>query len=159
MSEVDHAAERGRAFWIGLILGIAIMLFGIAGALVNAGATHPVQFVTWLVGSDLLHDAVVAPAACAIGWLVLVTMPASLRAPVRAGLIATAVLVGVAWAPLHGYGRLPDNPSLAPLDYGTALLTTVGAVWVACAIWGAISLAQRSRERRRVLRADAAADS
>lgn len=148
MTSDPRPDERGRPYWIGLVAGIAIMLFGVVGALVNFGATHPVQFAAWLVGSDLAHDLLVAPIACGVGWLLTATVPRPLRAPARAALLTTAVLVGVAWAPLHGYGRLPDNPSLEPLDYGTGVLTAVGAVWIACAVWAVVAAVGAHRRRK-----------
>jgi hypothetical protein len=56
---------------------------------------------------------------------------------VRAGLFASAVLLLVAWPALRGYGRdhVPDNPSVAPLHYGTAVATVLAVVWVAVAVW------------------------
>jgi hypothetical protein len=146
MTESEPAA-RGRPYWIGLGAGVAIMLFGVAGAVVNSDATHPVQFATWLIGADVLHDVVVAPLVCAIGWLVVTLLPSPVRAPVRAALLTTAVLVVIGWAPLRGYGRLRDNPSLAPLDYRSGLLTAVGLVWAACALWVAAGLVRAGHGR------------
>lgn len=148
MSAPDVTEEhRGAGFWIGLVVGFAIMAYGIVGALANQGATRPVRAATWLVGADLLHDALVAPIVCAVGWLLVRIVRRPWRAPVRAGLVTSAFVIAIGWVPLRGYGRIPDNPSLAPLDYATAMLTALAIVWIACGIWAA-ALAVRSRTKR-----------
>ena len=60
-----------------------------------------------------------------------------LEAPVRAGLFAFAVAILVGWAALRGYGRdqVPDNATVDPLNYGTALLTVVAIIWAGVALW------------------------
>jgi hypothetical protein len=140
----DAAERRGAGFWIGLVVGFAIMAYGIRGALINHVATQPARFAIWLVGADLLHDAIVAPVVCSFGWLLTRVVPRPWRAPVRAGLMTTALVVAIGWIPLRGYGRLSDNPSLEPLNYATAMLTAIAIVWIACAVWAAV-LAARSR--------------
>ena len=53
-----HDTEpRGAAFWIGLIVGLAIMVFGVVGAVSNRGATQPLESAKWLVGADLIHPS------------------------------------------------------------------------------------------------------
>ncbi len=138
---------RGASVWIGMAVGIPVFAFGIAGALVNSRATQPVKFATWLVGADVAHDAIVAPVVGLVGWLLVRLVRKPWRAPIRAGLIASACAVAVAWAPLHGYGRIPDNPSLSPLDYATAVLTAIGIVWAVCTVWIAV-IALRRRSAR-----------
>jgi hypothetical protein len=123
------------------------MLFGIGGALAHADATRPVGFATWLVGADVLHDALVAPAVGLGGWLLTRYTPRFARAPLGVALATSLVLVAIAWAPLHGDGRLPDNGSLQPLDYSTSVATALAIVWVACALWAG-QRAVSSRRRR-----------
>lgn len=138
---------RTRAFWIGLVVGLAVMTYGIRGLLVDAAATRPTKAVAWLVGADLLHDLVLIPIVLAIGWLTRRVVPNVLRWPVRASLIGTALAVAIVWIPWRGYGRLPDNPSLAPLDYGNAVVAVVVAVWCACALWGVLAVVGNRRAR------------
>ena len=87
MTDAAASADpaRSRASWIGFVVGIPIMLFGIGGALVQSGATHPVQFATWLVGADLLHDVLVAPAVCLIGFGLSRDRAAAVARPARRG--------------------------------------------------------------------------
>ena len=76
-----------------------------------------------------------------------------MRAPVRAGLFASAVVILVGWAALRGYGRdhVPDNPTVDPLDYGSAVLTVLAVIWGAVAVWAAMAwFRSRARARRTV---------
>jgi len=140
--------RQGRAFWVGLAVGGAVMAFGIAGALGDAAATEPRALVAWVVAADIVHDALVAPAGIALGWAVGRVVRAPWRAPVRAGLFLSALVAILAWPGLRGYGRAtqPDNPSVQPLDYRAGALATLSIVWVAVGVWGAV----RSRKMRSV---------
>lgn len=150
---VEH--ERSRAFWTGLVLGLAVTTYGIAGLLASSAATNPPKAAEWLAGADVLHDAAFVPIVLTTGWLVA-RAPRPLRWPLRASLIGTALVLAVGWIPLRGYRRLRDNPSLAPLDYGAAVVALIVAVWCVGALWTAVNLvtARRARRARRVDGAD-----
>lgn len=133
-------AERrsgGATFWAGAVSGIGIMLFGLRGLLENARATEPPASLAWLVGADLVHDLLIAPAACLVGVLLTRALPRPWRAPIRGALFATAIVLAVGWAPLRGYGRatVPDNPTVQPLHYGTAVATVLVVVWLIALAW------------------------
>lgn len=129
--------RRGAGFWAGVSVGGPITAFGVRGLLDAAPATRPVQSGFGVVGLAVVHDAVVAPLACVIGLLLVARLPEALRGPVRAGLIASATSLLVAWPALRGSGRarVPDNPSVQPLDYGTAIATVLAVTWVLVAGW------------------------
>ncbi len=141
--------SHGAGFWIAAVVGIGIMGFGAKGLLDAAPATRPNEVLVGGLGLDVLHDALLAPLVCAIGLVLTRVLPRWLRAPVRAGLLASGTAIIVGWAALRGYGRdaVPDNPTVDPLHYGTAVLTVLGAVWVAVAIWAVLSW-YRSRPAR-----------
>jgi hypothetical protein len=141
-ADVDTETEAetptgGALFWVGAVVGISIMAFGVKGLLDAAPSTQPNQVGLSLLGLDLLHDAIVAPIVCLVGLLLTRFLPDRLRAPVRAGLFASVMVVLVGWAALRGYGhdQVPDNPTVDPLDYGTAVLTVLAVVWVAVMAW------------------------
>lgn len=134
---MSAAPRRGAVFWAGVVVGGAIMAFGVRGLLDAAPATRPVQAGLGVVGLAVLHDALVAPLACVIGALVAARLPEPFRGPVRAGLLASAVALLVAWPGLRGYGRaqVPDNPTVQPLNYASALVTVLAVTWVLVALW------------------------
>jgi hypothetical protein len=137
-TETDPEIPTGGAlFWIGAVIGIGVMAFGVKGLLDAAPSTQPNQVGLSLLGLDLLHDLIVAPIVCLVGLLLTRLLPDRVRAPVRAGLFASAIVTLVGWAALRGYGhdQVPDNPTVDPLNYATAVLTVLAVVWVAVIAW------------------------
>ena len=124
------------------MIGGAVMAWGVRGVLLDAAGTEPGVLTRWVIGADLLHDFLLAPLVIAAGWLVVRIVPARVRVPIQAGLVASGVVILVGWPAWRGYGRavVPDNPTVQPLDYTTAILTVLGIVWVVVAIWIAARL-------------------
>lgn len=130
----------GVVFWVGAAIGIAIMAFGIRGVLGQSRGTRPFDLAIWVIGADLIHDLVIAPLVVVVGVVVVATVGRRWRPPIRGGLMASAIVFAVGWAPLRGYGRAtaPDNPTIQPLNYTTAVASVVAAIWIIVAIWCAI---------------------
>jgi hypothetical protein len=141
----------GRAFWIALPIGAALMTFGAVGLIGDMGVGAGVKVGGWLVGADVAHDFVLAPLACLVGAVVARALPRWCRAPVQAALITSGVLLIVVFPALRGFGRdqVPDNPSVQPLDYTTATVTALAIVWTAAGAWLIVRLATAARGRRR----------
>lgn len=120
-----------RPFVAGLAVGSAVMAFGVVGLLADTTSTRAREIVTWVAGAHLIHDAFVAPVAGLVGLVVARVVPRGWWRAVRAGLIATACTLAVAYPLLRGFTRdaVPDNASAAPLDYGSAVLTVLAVVW------------------------------
>ena len=135
--ELPDTPHHGPVFWCALAIGGGIMAFGVRGVLEQSQATQPAALARWVIGADLVHDLLLAPVAILIGWAVLRVTPRRWRAPVRFGLVTTGITALVGWAPLRGYGRavVPDNPTVQPLDYTTALLTVFALIWGGVAVW------------------------
>jgi hypothetical protein len=123
------------------------MGFGVRGVLMHAEGTEPLQFTKWFIGADLLHDFVLAPLVCLAAAAVARVLPARVRAPVGSGLIASAFVLAVGWAPLRGYGRatVPDNPTVQPLNYATGVATVLAVVWAVVGVWLVVSWTQGRR--------------
>jgi hypothetical protein len=143
--------EYGRAYWVALPIGLALIAFGIAGMVGDKGIATSLDIGAWLVGADVAHDLVLAPLACLIGAVVARGLPRWCRAPVQAALLTTGVLLIVVFPALRGYGhdQVPDNSSVQPLDYTTATLTALALVWAAAAFWLIVRLASAGRGGRR----------
>lgn len=137
---------RGR--WAAFGVGSALMAYALVGAWRDLGDDRPL-WVVWLVGGDLAHDLLVAPALGLVGVVVSRLLPAGrVRTHVQVGLIASGSVLLVAWVPLMGLGGNPGNPTIRPLDYGMATATAFGLVWlvvVASAATGALLRARASR--------------
>jgi hypothetical protein len=89
--------------------GLVVLGVGLAGMVRHADQTRPGEWVKYLVGGLVAHDAAVAPATIAVSWLLVRLVPESARATVTAGLFISASLALVAIPVVGGYGRLANN--------------------------------------------------
>ena len=128
---------RRPGFWAAAPAGAALMGWGAALYLdATPDAARRFDFTLWVVGLDVVHDAVVAPIVVALGVGVSRLVRGSWRAPVQVGLIMSGAVLLVAALPLRGTAAGTRNPTIQPLDYTTATLTVLAAVWAAAAAWG-----------------------
>jgi hypothetical protein len=142
--------RAGPAAWVGLLLGCTVLVFGAVGLVTSTSSDAARMIASWVVGADLLHNLVVAPTVGIMGLLLARVVPRPWRAPVRAGAIASATVLLVAYPLLRGYGHehVPDNPSVLPLNYTTALATVLAIVWVGALVWGLQSRRRTMLKRR-----------
>ncbi len=133
----DQVAEpdRGRIVsaaawwrWPALVAGLAALAYGLLLLVTDGGAAPVVPVVTWLAGSLVLHDALLAPLTVLAGVVVTRLVPRDVRPVVAGGLVVAACLVVVA-LPALGTPGVPDNPSATPRDYplGLAVLLALDA--------------------------------
>ncbi|HZP31140.1 MAG TPA: hypothetical protein VFC99_19480 [Acidimicrobiia bacterium] len=140
----DHP---GAGLWIGLALGAPVMAYGAIELVRHSSLRRAFDVAAFAGGGVVVHDLVVAPLVVAAVWLVGRLVPPPLRTPVRAGILGSALVVALAWPPLAGYGDRADNATVHPLDYTTAVLTVLAALWIAVACWGAIAALRARRSR------------
>jgi hypothetical protein len=134
----DDSSTRGVGFWVGVVIGGALVTWGALLFLQDTPrGDHRLNFVGFLVGSDLLHDLLVAPFICLVGVVGARSAPRWAKAPVQAGLIATGTVVLIAWLPWAGTADGVGNPTIQPLDYTTATLSVLAFVWLAAGAWAA----------------------
>ena len=131
-------AREARPPWVALVLGGAVMAFALRGAWRELGDDRW-GWAAWVVGADLVHDLLVAPLVGVVGVGVARLVPAGRsRALVQGGLVASGVVLAVAWIPLRGLGGNPGNPTIRPLDYRTGTLTALALVWATVAAAGLV---------------------
>jgi hypothetical protein len=142
--------EYGTRFWIAFAVGGAVIAFGVIGMLVDIGVRAGADVAAWLAGVNVVDDLLLAPGACVVGAVLARVLPEPWRAPVRAALLTTAVVLLVAFPALRGYGRdqVPDNDSVDPLNYATATVTVLAAVWAAATAWLIARVVNSVRRRR-----------
>jgi hypothetical protein len=121
--------RRGASFWIGLLLGGAVMAYGVTGLLDAERATQPRNLAAFFLGAGIVHDAVLAPVVVVIGWLIARVLPPWVRAPVWFALAASGILLVFTWPLVRGWGRRAANPSLLPLDYGRNVAVGLAVIW------------------------------
>ena len=87
-------------------------------------------WATVLVLFAVAHDLLLVPLVFAVA----VPLRRLVRGPARPYLAAGTALSGVAlalaWPGLRADGRLPDNPSVLPLDYASGLRAVLLVVWL-----------------------------
>jgi hypothetical protein len=132
----------GRFFWICLVIGWLVILYGILGLFDTAARTNPEQWIRWFLGSLVVHDFVLAPLTIAAGALLVKRVHGPHRGPLQAGLILTAIVVLTVWPLLRGYGLRDDNPSALPNNYLAGLVLVLVVVWSAVVV-----VVARSRKR------------
>jgi len=130
--------------WLFLLPGLAAVVYGAHGLLTAGGRVPLGSWLTWFVGSALLHDLVLAPIWIALGWLSARLLPRAARPAVVVAAAATGVLTLVALPFVLGFGADPANDSFLPRDYGRDLLLVAAAVWVVAAVWALVAV-RRSR--------------
>lgn len=118
--------------------GLGMALFGLAGLLRHDDETMPLNWAAFFVGGLAVHDALLAPLLVAAGVLVARIVPRRVRPVVQGALLVSASLVVVAIPPWTGEGRLANNPSILPQDYGEGLLVALAVVWVVAAVLAAV---------------------
>lgn len=125
----DVPPWRGRLLLYAV--GSALLAFGLQGIARNVnGWTHPAYWAPVLVLFALAHDLVLVPLVFAVAVPLGRLVRGTARPYLVAGLALSGVALAVAWPGLRGYGRLPDNPSVLPLDYAAGLRTTLLVLWL-----------------------------
>ena len=130
--------------WLFLVPGLAAVGYGGHG-LLTAGRRVPLDsWLTWFVGSALLHDLVIAPLWIGLGWLSARLLPRAARPAVVVGATVSGALTLVALPFVLGRGADPANPSFLPRDYGVVLALLVLGIAVVTAA-AAVRAARRAR--------------
>ena len=65
--------------WLFLLPGLAAVGYGAHGLLTAGGRVPLDSWLTWFVGSALLHDLVIAPVWIGLGWLAARFLPRAAR--------------------------------------------------------------------------------
>jgi hypothetical protein len=134
----------GPAFWLAFGFGWLVIAWAVRGLWRQRGGTVPRGFARWFLGAGLVHDLVWLPIVVVAG-VATRRLPAGTRWPVQAGLATTAVLTVFSWPLLRGYSRRSSNPTVLPLQYGTAFATVLAVVWCAVALAIAVPVVRRRR--------------
>jgi hypothetical protein len=125
--------------WLFVLPGLGAVVYGVYG-LLTAGSRVPLDsWLTWFVGSALLHDLVIAPIWIGLGWLAARVLPAAARPAIVVGAAVAGLLAIVALPFVLGVGEDPANPSFLPRDYGRNLLLVDVGVLVIAAVWATVA--------------------
>lgn len=126
--------KRSRLFWPMTVAGLALSGYGLVKLIGDPRVGDTMSWLKYFLGGLILHDLVWAPLV-ALGSVALVrVVPVRVRPVVQGALIVTATVLLVGYPAFTGNGRLPDNPSILPLDYGRNLAIVLVAVWAVAAV-------------------------
>ena len=139
-----EAPTHGLAFWIAIVAGVSVAAYGVAEYLARyPDLTRRVALARWIIGVDIAHDLLLAPLVVLVGVAVRRVVPRLALGPVQFGLIASGVVLLIAWRPLHHSAAYKHNATVQPLDYGTATLTVLAVVWTIATAWVAVRVVRR----------------
>jgi hypothetical protein len=142
---MSHDREHGVLFWAGVVIGAAIVAYGLRGVLTHMPAPRVRNLAFFLGGSGVVHDAVWAPLVVAAAFATR-ALPAWTRTTVRVAGFVIAAFVVFTWPVVRDNPRRRGNPSILPLDYGHNLRLVIAAIVVVAAL----DLARRWRRRGRL---------
>ena len=127
-------------FWACVAVGTTMILFGLHS--VQRTRSTPIYWVVrWMAGLLVVHDGLITIAVGMAGWALARWLPDWLSGPVR-GALALSTIVVVFSLPLwQRRGINPSNPSRLPLNYASAVLTVLAAVWCVSASRGRVAVA------------------
>jgi hypothetical protein len=133
--EADRPLTRreipsGPVFWTGVLVGWAVILAGVVGALVDSRLTHPRSMAFWIVGCLIAHDFVLAPIVFGIGKALRRITSGVERGLLQVCFVLYGVIFIVSIPVLGRFGQRPDNETLLPRDYGVGLIVTLAVVWL-----------------------------
>jgi hypothetical protein len=151
LSPDPYASDPGRPAtsalrpwwrWLFVLPGLGAVAYGSYG-LLTAGSRVPLgSWLTWFVGSALLHDLVIAPTWIGLGWLAARVLPAAARPAIVVGAAVAGLLALVALPFVLGVGADPANASFLPRDYGRNLLMVDVGVLAVAALWATVATAR-----------------
>jgi hypothetical protein len=124
-----HPVGNRRLFWMGVVIGWAMIVIGIRGVIVDASFTRPPQWSAWFVGAAVFHDLIVAPLVFVVATIVLRRLRRPYRAPVQAALALTALVAAGTLPVVLRLGEPTGNPTVLPDEAAWSLLGVAGAIW------------------------------
>jgi hypothetical protein len=144
---IEPSGRTPRIFWVGLGLGVLVMGWGVRLYLeATPDLERRLDLAKWIVGIDLAHDLLLAPAVVGIGCLVSRAVPARSRSAVQAALIASGTVLLVGLLPLMGTAGTA-NPTIQPIRYPPAVAAVIAVIWVGAAV--AVLITTRPAGERR----------
>lgn len=140
-----HDPPSGPLWWALLVLGTAVVGFGVRGLLAEFDAEDLRRWMVWFAAGVAVHDLLVVPLTAALGRGLRHLLPARFLAPVQVGAILTGI-VAITAIPVvgrFGAGAQAANPTLLTRPYETNLVLVLAIVWAAVGV----ACAVRSRRR------------
>jgi hypothetical protein len=131
-------------FWIAAVVGGSVAGYGVAEYLAKyPDLTRRVALARWIVGVNIAHDLLLAPLVLLVGVGVRRLIPRVALGPAQFGLMASGIVLLIAWRPLQRSAAYKHNATAQPLDYTAATLTVLAVVWMIAAAWVVVRIVRR----------------
>jgi hypothetical protein len=132
------------------VLGVGAIGYGILRIFTDAKDTKPLALLKWLIGSLLVHDAIIAPVVIGVGWLLARFVPDRARRYLQAGLICGGLISAVGVLLIWRQGT-SSAAALALLqqNYLLNLLILLALVALACLAGYAAEVSRSKRTNTR----------
>lgn len=134
VSSDEARPASGTGFWIGLALGLPLVAYGLWGLVDTFPGDRLRNVAVYFVGGAVVHDLLVAPAVCLLGWVLVRFVPRVAVGPVQAAAVASGIVALVAWPLVRGYGITAGEPSFLSRNYTASVLIVWGVAWSTAAI-------------------------
>lgn len=134
-----------KGFWIGLVAAAPVVGYGVRGALDAMTGVRLTSFLQYFVGAVVVHDLVLGPLVCVVGWFVARRVPPVAVAPVQAALIASGIVTLVSWPFVRGDGVTAGEPTFLSRDYTASLVVSLAAIWAVAGVWVSVAVISRRR--------------
>jgi hypothetical protein len=116
-----------------LVIGWAIIGYGVWTLFADASRTKPAEWVKWFLGALVAHDLIAAPIVFAVAATLVWRLPASLRAPAQVTLVVGGIVLLYSWPLLRAYSATPANPSVLPQNYALNVAVIIGTICLVAA--------------------------
>ena len=145
----DRPMSLGGKIFFGLcfVVGWATIAFGF-WTLFGRKQNAPTYSLELGLGLNIVHDAIFAPVAFVAGFLISRLIPKHFRASITWGLATSVVVMLLGIVQIRDYGKKPDNATIDPLNYTTAVSTVLVVVWLIVAVIVTTTAVRRSRANR-----------
>ncbi|GAC66567.1 hypothetical protein [Gordonia soli] len=114
-----------------VLIGLASIIYGVS-LMWQFPTAEQLSIVVWLALGLAAHDAVLAPIALGVAWLIRRSTPTRWWVPLMTSLANTNVLLLLAVPVVlpRLIGSAPANPTVADRNYWIGLTVAIAVVWV-----------------------------
>lgn len=125
--------------------GVAVVLYGAWLLVRGQSVSQLVQVVEWAAAAVIIHDALLAPLAFGVGWVVQRRLPRRSAPGVAVALILVGTVAVAGFAVLTRSHDGSGNTTLLDRDYPVGLLLVAVGVSAGVAVAAVLGRLRRSR--------------
>jgi hypothetical protein len=141
MTATPQAAGRGVRLTRALLVVLGVALIGLGGYVLTetVSPTRYTGLLVWLIGSVIVHDAILAPLVVVAALAVRRTgrrVPAAVIALVQSAVVVGVVMSMIVVPEIVAKAKGPKNDTVLPFDYAGRL----GVMWLVIVLLTALAV-------------------